>query len=123
MENDTLYEADRLKITYLHSPEPGKESKVISAEDHELWMQIDGIWKKYILERGILEELAHTAKKGIFSRVSLMNKLHTINEDIIHRMFNEGIAPEDMGNAFIGAYQKEEDDFIKYLAEQRTQEI
>ena len=116
MEKDTLYEGDKLKITYLHSPEPGREKEVISGEDHELWIKDrSGEWGRYILQRGILRELATTAKEH---PLDLSSKLTTINENILYYGAREGINLEDMKKAFIEAFQKEKEDFEKYFAEQ-----
>lgn len=118
MEKDTLYQEDRLKITYLYSPEPGKEGEVISVEDHELWIKNynEDEWNRYILQRGVLRELAHTSKKH---PLDLANKLTTINGNIWVGMGRGRITLIDMEKAFIGAYQKEEEGFEKYLSEQQ----
>jgi hypothetical protein len=107
MEKDVLYEKGRLKITYLHSPKPAEESKVISIEDHELWIKgIDEKWNRYIIQRGILRELARTAKKR---PICLMAKLDLINPNILNDMARERITYNDIGELFINACQKEED--------------
>ena len=116
MKKDTLYEEGQLKITYLHSPEPGRENEVISREDHELWIRDkSGGWSRYILQRGILRELAFTAKGH---PLDLSSKLTTINNDIWNGVAGGRIILRDIERAFIGAYQKEEKEFDMYLAEQ-----
>ena len=58
--NTPLYVSDRIKVTYLHSPEPGKRDEVVSTEDHELWVRSGegDEWHSYIIQRGILGDLA-----------------------------------------------------------------
>ncbi len=78
--DDSLYEKDRVKITYLHSLEPGKENEIISGEDHELWLgKEDGEWDKYIIPRGVLKELARTVRDkdghGLISKLDAINLL------------------------------------------------
>ncbi len=117
MERGVLYEKGRIKITYLHSPETGKENEVINREDHELWIKEEANeWNRYIIQRGILRELSRTAEKSSSGLVSLLNR---INPDIFLGIKRGGIVFGDVGEAFIGAYKKEEGDFEKYLAEQR----
>lgn len=116
MESDILYEKSRIKITYLHSPEIGKENEVISGEDHELWIKDKtDEWNRYIIQRGILRELSGTSEKNLSGLVNMMNR---INPNIFWDMKRGGITLGDVSEAFIGAYQKEEEDFKKYLAEQ-----
>lgn len=116
MESDVLYEKGRIKITYLHSPEIGKENEVISGEEHELWIKDEtSEWNRYIIQRGILRELSGTAEKNPSGLVNIMDR---INPDIFGGVKREGIALGDVSKAFIGAYQKEKEDFKKYLAKQ-----
>ena len=117
MKNGDLYDNGKLKITYLHSPEPGKEDKIISHEDHELWIKDNGEWNRYIIPMGILKELVLTSQGK--SPLDLSRKLMGINEGIFHDI-NKGIANlDDIMEAFASAYRKQENDFEKYLAEQK----
>ena len=84
---DPLYKKDKIKITYLHSPEPGKEDEIISVEDHELWLQDEDEggrkyleWNRYIIPRGVLKELARTVSDN--DTFGLISKLDTINPEI-----------------------------------------
>ena len=114
MEGDTLYEKGRLKITYLHSPEPGREKEVISGEDHELWIKDkNNEWNRYIIQRGILRELAGAAENDSSRLVGILNR--TI-PDIFSGMRRWKIRLGEIGTAFIEAYQKEQEEFEKYLA-------
>ncbi len=120
MGEDTLYERDRIKITYLHSPEPGKESEVISGEDHELWIKDEsGEWNRYIIQRGILKDLANTVKNDDRHFSKLVNLLNTFNRFIYPALLEGEATLEELGRAFIGAYQKEEEDYERYLAERK----
>lgn len=116
MTNDELYEKGRVKVTYLHSPEPGKENEIISGEDHELWLKDrGGEWRRYVIQRGILQDLSRVAN----DKSRLADMLNRINYYVLHDMEKEGIALEDIGQVVLGAYQKEEQNFQKYLAERR----
>ena len=117
MNKDTLYEKDRVKITYLHSPESGREDEVISGEDHELWLKYkNGEWNRYIIQRGILKDLSKVAN----DESRLVDMLSRINPYILNDRGREGISLEEIGQAVLEAYQNEEQDFEKYLVEQRT---
>lgn len=124
MAEDTLYEQDDLKITYLHSPESGKEKDVVSGEDHELWLKNrDNEWCRYIIQRGILKELAETSK--IIHHTSedssnLIRLLNKISPSIWFSLKVKGITLEEISKAFIAAHQKEEEDFEKYLIAQKN---
>lgn len=117
MGNDILYEKGRVKITYLHSPELGKENEVISGEDHELWLKDEtGEWNRYIIQRGILRDLSKRVEEDLSGLVDMLNR---INPFILTDMEREGITLKDVNKAVLGAYQKEEEDFKKYLTEQK----
>src|SRR3989344_8860016 len=118
MEKDTIYDEGKLRISYLHSPERGKEKEVISGEDHELWIKDRrNEWSRYVLPRGILKELAFISKENTSG---LYSKLSIINDEILECMRTEKITLEDMKKALMSAYQKEEDNFEKYLDEQKV---
>ena len=61
-----LYDDGKLKITYRHSPNPGEEDKIVSMDDHELWVGED---LRYILQRGILSEFAQEDKEKLPERL------------------------------------------------------
>jgi hypothetical protein len=116
MLNDILYEKERVKVTYLHSPELGKEDEVISGEDHELWIKdLKGEWKRYIIQRGILKDLSRVAN----DKSKLVDMLNRINPYVLNDMERDRISLQEVGQAVLGAYQKEEQDFEGYLAEQK----
>ena len=118
MEDDVLYEKGRIKVTYLHSPEPGAESEVISREDHELWINRQkGEVGRFILQRGILKELADTARK---SYSELARKLEILSPFMRYELHDNGITLRDAGQAFIEACQTEEERFDQYLARRKT---
>ena len=118
MEKDTLYERGKIKITYLHSPEPGREKEVISGEDHELWIRKgENEWRRYILQREILRELADAAKR---SSSDLVDKLMTVNLVMLHRLRSQEITLDEIGNVFIEAYRKEEEEFERVVLGNRT---
>ncbi|MBS3100225.1 hypothetical protein J4463_03350 [Candidatus Pacearchaeota archaeon] len=120
MGKDVLYETDRIRVTYLHSPEPGKENVVISGEDHELWIKDrNGEWNRYIIQRGILEDLSRVNSDGLKGLLDLANMLNRINSSILEDSLREGIALRDIGQVVVSARKKEEEDFKRYLAEQK----
>lgn len=115
---DSLYEIDRIKITYLHSPEPGREKEIVSGEDHELWLKDkDGEWYRYIIPKGVLKELARTM--GDNDLLGLINKINNLNFSISDNFSTSKISFTEVGKAFLKAYQKEEEEVEKYLSEQR----
>ena len=114
-----LYEEDGLKVTYLYSPELGKEDEIVSVEDHELWIKEGEEWRRYIIQRGVLRELSDTFKRN---PLGLMDKLDTLNREIFHGACRAGIGVSEIGHALESAYQTEQDVFEAYLAEQRTDE-
>ena len=128
MENDTLYEQGRIKVTYLHNPEPGRQNEVVSVEDHELWLQDENNeWNNYIIQRGVLRELAQTAKRDadglelvsmLLISMLLISMLDRVNPHILWFAQQQDIRLKDVANAFIGAYKKEQEDFEKYFAGQ-----
>jgi hypothetical protein len=116
MADDILYEHDRVKVTYLHSPEPGKQDEIISHEDHELWLKgKDGEWSSYAIPRGVLKELLSVANET--SR--LVDMLDRVNPLLTFNMGNEGIPLEDVVQAISAAHQKEDHDFEAYRIEQK----
>jgi len=111
MKDDTLYDNDNLKITYLHDPEA--ETKIISYEDHELWVNNKDNWEKYILQRGILKELANVVLEN---PSLLVTKLMNINMDVCRSLIYAGIDFSSVGQALVGAYKNEEKQFQEFLA-------
>ncbi|HUW43976.1 MAG TPA: hypothetical protein VMV95_03395 [Bacillota bacterium] len=116
--SDPLYETDRIKITYLHSLEPGKENEISSGKDHELWLkEKDGEWNRYMLPRGVLRELARTVSDNdVFG---LISKLDNFNTSIYTDFARKKIFLGDVAQAFLKAYQKEEEEVEKYFSEQK----
>jgi len=118
MDNDVLYADGRVKVTYLHSPEPGREEKVTSTEDHELWIKgRSDEWMRYIIPRGVLRELSEGSGRGE-SLQDLASKLNSINHFILEELGREGIDLTSVQRAIVGARQTEEENFRKYLEEQ-----
>ena len=106
MEDDTLY-AGRIKIKYFHPPRSEGEEDYIDPETHELLLQNrEGEWNRYILQHGILDELARVPKDQL--RL-LERKLNTISSgQIPFFLIEEGISVEDIGLAIRTAYATEE---------------
>lgn len=114
MTEDILYEKGLIKITYLHSPESGKENSIISTMDHELWIKERGEEERFIIQRGILRELAYISKED---PTNLTRILTRINPDIPESIRMKGINLKELEDAFKGAYQKESEEFEKFVAE------
>jgi len=115
MNNDTLYEKDQIKITSLHSPEPGREEEIISTEDHELWIRDkNNEWSRYVIQRGILRELAETSERNPSGLANLLDK---VNPSMLCAMQMEKISLEDISAAIMEAYKNETDKFKRYRAE------
>ncbi|MEN9625925.1 MAG: hypothetical protein RL557_253 [archaeon] len=110
MIDDLLYKDVQLMITYLHSPESGRETEVVSVEDHELWMKSDKAWTgRYILQRGVLRELADDAQEGRYSVIEL--KLNSVDHALLREMHECNISVLALAKALKGAYQNQEDAF------------
>jgi len=115
MNENTLYEKDKLRITY--SLRPGKEEEIISRDKHELWIKkMGGEWNRYALQRGSLREFALAAeKKGL----SLLNKLYSVNKVILYDLLKEEISSEKVEESFIKAYKKGNLEFEKYFSKKQ----
>jgi len=100
--DEVLYESRNVRVTYLHSPEPGKEDEVISGEEHELWIGDN----RYVLQRGILRELYGSVERN--DVVELVRLLNVINLGGLERM-QTGVNLPDVGSAVRGAYEREEE--------------
>ncbi|MEK6917327.1 MAG: hypothetical protein AABW51_00075 [Nanoarchaeota archaeon] len=106
MKTNTLYEDSQIRVTYLLSPETGKEEDIISAEDHELWVkERRGEWNRYMIGRGILKELART------SREDRGRKLETIHPGIRIELelLGTGLNIDSLGVAISQAYIEDEE--------------
>ncbi|MBI2628938.1 hypothetical protein HYW74_02555 [Candidatus Pacearchaeota archaeon] len=113
-QRGVLYEDDRLKVTYLHSPEPGEQAKIISAEDHELWIKLDGNeWGNYIIPRGILDEIATT--KGLKKIERIFN---TFNPDLMHHLRNQRLTTADVALAMAQAKISELEYKVDYFIDE-----
>jgi hypothetical protein len=116
MEEDTLYEEDKLKITYLHNPNPGKENEIESREDHELWLKEGGEWQRYIIQRGILRELERAARQNASELLSMLNN---VNTHIYPGMSKAGVNLKDVAEAIVGACEQEDNAFEAFCAEHK----
>lgn len=88
-----LYEDEQIKIDYLPS----------SIEDHLLYIkEKSGEESRYLMERGILSELARTSRGGI------ERKIATINQSILFTLREEKIGIDGLHVALCQAYAEEE---------------
>jgi len=119
MSDDVLYEDGRVKVTYLHSPEPGREDEVVSGEDHELWLKNrNGEWGRYIIQRRILRELSERARR-VEDLFDFTSRLDLVNPFILRHLEREGINLGNVRQALLGAYRKEDKNFRKFVADRR----
>lgn len=119
MKSDILYEGDKVKVTYLHSPEQGKEDEVVSYQDHELWLKnMDGEWGRHIIQKGILKELSDIADDKY--EISLM--LERVGVSSFYDIAREGITLEEVSEAVLEAYEREVEEIERLGGEmaQRT---
>ncbi len=107
-EESPLYEDGKLKITFLHSPEPEEEDKIVSTEDHEIWIK-DKTQTRYALPRGCLNEFAQT------ERGRLESKLNNMNPEIKFTLEKNGLTIDSVHIAICQAYIKNEERYQKYL--------
>lgn len=98
MAEQPLYKDDKLKIDYHPS----------SHEDHLLWIKDRKEGLQYILQRGILHELATTPRGGIES------KLSNFNPEILFHIKEEKIGIDGLHVAICQAYAEEEDRVRRY---------
>ena len=102
-----LYQDAKMRIDLLRD----SNGKVISKKDYELWLNKDGEinWDRYILARGLLEELAlsHLEK--------LEEKLIRINSNIINSMGEGEISLFDLEHGLKNAYFEEQRRYADYL--------
>lgn len=99
MPEESLYQDEQLKIDY-YKPSP---------EDHLIWIK-DNTGKEtaYILQRGILEELARTPRGGI------ERKINTVNDMILFHLKKEGISVDGLHVAICQAYAAEEEQIREF---------
>ena len=102
MEKGILYKKDKLKVTYLYDTENGNE--IASWEDHELWINNNDNWERYVLSRGILKELAGLIKK---KSPTLICKLMNLNKSICSSLDQSGITFSEFETALTEAYREE----------------
>ncbi|MBS3093081.1 hypothetical protein J4456_00700 [Candidatus Pacearchaeota archaeon] len=108
MEHDVLYRSDKLRITYLHSAEDNEE--VISYEAHELWIQYNGEWNKYVIKRGKLKQLALDAQGN--NRQVLFDTLDLMDWNIINGLNRGSVRFVEVETAFIEANHKQDEKLI-----------
>jgi len=93
MAEEPLYQDERIKIDYLST----------SPQDHLVF--IEG--ESYLLQRGLLKELAKTPRGGIES------KIDNFNCDILFAIKKEGISVDGLHVALCQTYAEEESRFIE----------
>jgi len=111
MEEKPLYEDGQLKITFLHSPEPGENDKIISTEDHELWIKEKDEDQRYALPRGCLNEFAQT------KRDRLESKLRNMNPEIKSALEKNGLTIDSAHIAICQAYIENEERISRGIKE------
>ena len=94
MSKEPLYQDEKLKIEYLPN----------SHEDHLVYIrESSGEEYRYVIQRGILEELARTARGGI------ENKLQWSNQDLLFVLKKENISVDALHIAICQAYAEEKE--------------
>lgn len=111
--DDVLYHSEKIKITFLHNSESGKESEIISYNDHELWIQYNGEWNKYVLKRGKLKKLAIDAQGN--NRQVLFDTLDLMDWNIINGLNRGSVRFIEVETAFIKASQRQDKHIKKNL--------
>jgi len=94
MSEKPLYQDEKIKVDYLPN----------STSDHLLFVkEKDGEWAEYIIQRGILQELARMPRGGIEEKIAVFNEL------ILLSIKKEEIGIDGLHVALCQAYMEEED--------------
>jgi hypothetical protein len=100
MDDEPLYQDSKLKVDYLPN-----------SEDHFLEIGKDTNKKRYIIQRGVLEDLARSPR-GDLERV-----INTVNDWILSDINREGISVDGLHVAFCQAYMTERDREAKFYSD------
>ncbi|HLC78616.1 MAG TPA: hypothetical protein VJH92_05830 [Candidatus Nanoarchaeia archaeon] len=107
---EPLYQDEDMKITLLSDV----DGNIKSGEDHELWLIKSG--NRYIIQRGILKQLART------SRDDLGTLLERINPGIGISLRDAGLTYDSVGVAISQVYIEEQERFEIWQRQQKTAE-
>ena len=99
MNDGPLYQDEQLKVDYLSN-----------SDDHFLEIGKSNEQRRYVIQRGILEDLARSPRGDI------EGKINTFNDLILYDLEREGVAIDGLHVALCQAFTEEQDRVRKFMS-------